>query len=311
MLAGPRVIRPIKRMNDPYIPHEVEEKAQKRWEEEQSFVAKNDGQGTKFFCLSMFPYPSGQLHMGHVRNYTLGDVINRYQRMKGFNVMQPMGWDAFGLPAENAAIKNDIPPADWTRGNISHMKSQMQRLGFGIDWSREFATCDPEYYRWEQWLFVRLYKKGLVYRKNSIVNWDPVDQTVLANEQVIDGRGWRSGELVERKEMAQWFLKITEYADELLDEIENLEGWPESVKSMQRNWIGRSQGVEIDFPVVDRDSEVLRVFTTRPDTLLGATYLAIAPEHSLALEAAETDPEIKRFVAEMRKARSRLPKNLG
>ena len=302
MLAGSRVIRPIKRMNDPYIPHEVEEKAQKRWEEEQSFVTKNDGQGTKFFCLSMFPYPSGQLHMGHVRNYTLGDVINRYQRMKGFNVMQPMGWDAFGLPAENAAIKNDIPPADWTRGNISHMKSQMQRLGFGIDWSREFATCDPEYYRWEQWLFVRLYKKGLVYRKNSIVNWDPVDQTVLANEQVIDGRGWRSGELVERKEMAQWFLKITEYADELLDEIENLEGWPESVKSMQRNWIGRSQGVEIDFPVVDRDAEVLRVFTTRPDTLLGATYLAIAPEHSLALEAAETDPEIKRFVAEMRKA---------
>ena len=288
-------------MNDSYVPHEVEKKAQARWEEEQSFVAKNDGKEAKFFCLSMFPYPSGQLHMGHVRNYTLGDVINRYQRMKGFNVMQPMGWDAFGLPAENAAIKNDIPPSDWTRDNIEHMKGQMQRLGFGIDWSREFATCDPDYYRWEQWLFVRLFKKGLVYRKNSMVNWDPVDQTVLANEQVIDGRGWRSGELVERKEMAQWFLKITDYADELLDQIDELDGWPESVKSMQRNWIGRSEGVEIDFPVIDRDAERLRVFTTRPDTLMGATYLAVAPEHPLALEAAEHDPEIAKSVADMKK----------
>ena len=216
-------------------------------------------------------------------------------------MLHPMGWDAFGLPAENAAIKNDIPPSDWTRSNIENMKAQMKQLGFGIDWSREFATCDPDYYRWEQWLFVRLFKKGLVYRKNSIVNWDPVDQTVLANEQVIDGRGWRSGELVERKEMAQWFLKITEYADELLDEIELLEGWPESVKSMQRNWIGRSEGAEIDFPVIGRGSDFLRVFTTRPDTLMGATYLALAPEHPLAVEAAENDPAIEAAIADMKK----------
>ncbi|MFL2526062.1 MAG: leucine--tRNA ligase [Candidatus Azotimanducaceae bacterium] len=288
-------------MNDSYVPVEVEQEAQQRWEEEQSFIADDKQKGEKFFCLSMFPYPSGQLHMGHVRNYTLGDVISRYQRMKGYNVLHPMGWDAFGLPAENAAIKNDIPPSDWTRSNIENMKAQMKQLGFGIDWSREFATCDPDYYRWEQWLFVRLFKKGLVYRKNSIVNWDPVDQTVLANEQVIDGRGWRSGELVERKEMAQWFLKITEYADELLDEIELLEGWPESVKSMQRNWIGRSEGAEIDFPVIGRGSDFLRVFTTRPDTLMGATYLALAPEHPLAVEAAENDPAIEAAIADMKK----------
>ena len=288
-------------MNDSYVPVEVEQEAQQRWEEEQSFIANDEHDGDKFFCLSMFPYPSGQLHMGHVRNYTLGDVISRYQRMKGYNVLHPMGWDAFGLPAENAAIKNDIPPSDWTRANIENMKAQMKQLGFGIDWSREFATCDPDYYRWEQWLFVRLFKKGLVYRKNSIVNWDPVDQTVLANEQVIDGRGWRSGELVERKEMAQWFLKITEYADELLDEIELLEGWPESVKSMQRNWIGRSEGVEIDFPVIGRELEFLRVFTTRPDTLMGATYLALAPEHPLAIEAGLNDPNIEAAIADMKK----------
>ena len=288
-------------MNDSYVPVEVEQEAQQRWEEEQSFIANDEHDGDKFFCLSMFPYPSGQLHMGHVRNYTLGDVISRYQRMKGYNVLHPMGWDAFGLPAENAAIKNDIPPSDWTRANIENMKAQMKQLGFGIDWSREFATCDPDYYRWEQWLFVRLFKKGLVYRKNSIVNWDPVDQTVLANEQVIDGRGWRSGELVERKEMAQWFLKITEYADELLDEIELLEGWPESVKSMQRNWIGRSEGVEIDFPVIGREPEFLRVFTTRPDTLMGATYLALAPEHPLAIEAGLNDPNIEAAIADMKK----------
>ena len=288
-------------MNDSYVPVKVEQEAQQRWEEEQSFIANDEHNGDKFFCLSMFPYPSGQLHMGHVRNYTLGDVISRYQRMKGHNVLHPMGWDAFGLPAENAAIKNDIPPSDWTRANIENMKAQMKQLGFGIDWSREFATCDPDYYRWEQWLFVRLFKKGLVYRKNSIVNWDPVDQTVLANEQVIDGRGWRSGEIVERKEMAQWFLKITEYADELLDEIELLEGWPESVKSMQRNWIGRSEGVEIDFPVIGRESEFLRVFTTRPDTLMGATYLALAPEHPLAVEAGQNDPDIEAAIANMKK----------
>ena len=289
-------------MNGSYVPSEVERQTQHRWEEEQSFVTRDDAEGDKFFCLAMFPYPSGRLHMGHVRNYTLGDVISRYQRMKGFNVMQPMGWDAFGLPAENAAIKNDIPPASWTRDNIEHMKGQMKQLGFSIDWSREFATCDPEYYRWEQWLFVRLFEKGLVYRKNSTVNWDPVDQTVLANEQVIDGKGWRSGAVVERKEMAQWFLKITAYADELLDGIEHLDGWPESVKSMQRNWIGRSQGVEIDFSVVGRESALLTVFTTRPDTLLGATYLAIAPEHPLALEAAAGDAEISQLIAQMKKA---------
>ncbi|MEM9623276.1 MAG: leucine--tRNA ligase, partial [Pseudomonadota bacterium] len=250
----------------------------------------------------MFPYPSGQLHMGHVRCYTLADVINRYRRLKGFNVMQPMGWDAFGLPAENAAIKNGIPPARWTHDNIAYMRGQMQRLGFGIDWSREFATCDPEYYHWEQWLFLKLYEKGMVYRKNATVNWDPVDQTVLANEQVVDGRGWRSDAPVERREMAQWFLKITAYAEELLTELDNMDGWPESVKSMQRNWIGRSEGVEIDFPVLnaegakDENDAVLTVFTTRPDTLLGATYVAVAPQHPLALAAAERNPEVAAFL---------------
>ena len=246
----------------------------------------------------MFPYPSGRLHMGHVRNYTLGDVINRYQRLKGRNVMQPMGWDAFGLPAENAAIKHGVAPAAWTKDNIAYMRGQMQRLGFGFDWSREFATCDPEYYRWEQWLFVRLYDKGLVYRKNAMVNWDPVDQTVLANEQVVEGRGWRSGALVERREMAQWFLKITDYAEELLTELDQMEGWPESVKSMQRNWIGQSFGAEIDFRVNDAAATVLTVFTTRPDTLMGATYVAVAPEHPLAQAAAKEDPAVSAFIAE-------------
>ena len=254
--------------------------------------------GKKFYCLSMFPYPSGRLHMGHVRNYTLGDVINRYQRHKGRNVMQPMGWDAFGLPAENAAIKHGVAPAAWTKDNIAYMRGQMQRLGFGFDWSREFATCDPEYYRWEQWLFVRLYKKGLVYRKNAMVNWDPVDQTVLANEQVVEGRGWRSGAIVERREMAQWFLKITDYAEELLTELDQMDGWPESVKSMQRNWIGQSFGAEIDFRVNDDSATVLTVFTTRPDTLMGATYVAVAPEHPLAQAAAEQDPKVRAFIAE-------------
>lgn len=288
-------------MNAVYDPHKVEADAQQFWRDNDSFRATESADGEKFYCLAMFPYPSGRLHMGHVRCYTLGDVINRYHRLKGFNVMQPMGWDAFGLPAENAAIKNDIPPAVWTKDNIAYMRGQMLRLGYGIDWSREFATCDPEYYRWEQWLFVRLYRKGMVYRKNSVVNWDPVDQTVLANEQVVDGRGWRSGALVERREMAQWFLKITAYAEELLTELDEMDGWPESVKSMQRNWIGQSRGVEIDFPV-DNSDQVLTVFTTRPDTLLGATYVAVAAEHPLALQAAEKDPAVAAFIAECKKA---------
>jgi len=287
--------------NAVYDPQKVEADAQKYWADRDCFRASESADGEKYYCLAMFPYPSGRLHMGHVRCYTLGDVINRYHRLKGFNVMQPMGWDAFGLPAENAAIKNDIPPADWTRDNIAYMRGQMQRLGYGIDWSREFATCDPEYYRWEQWLFLKLFEKGMVYRKNAVVNWDPVDQTVLANEQVVDGRGWRSGAVVERREMAQWFLKITAYAQELLDDLDGMDGWPESVKAMQRNWIGRSEGAEIDFRVTGRD-ELLTVFTTRPDTLIGATYVAVAATHPLASAAAEQDASIAEFVASCKQA---------
>ena len=285
-------------MKPTYDPQQVEQDAQAYWQDNNCFVGDDQGEGEKFYCLSMFPYPSGRLHMGHVRNYTLGDVINRYQRLKGRNVMQPMGWDAFGLPAENAAIKHGVAPATWTKDNIAYMRGQMQRLGFGFDWSREFATCDPDYYRWEQWLFVRLYKKGLVYRKNAMVNWDPVDQTVLANEQVVEGRGWRSGAVVERREMAQWFLKITDYAEELLNELDQMDGWPESVKSMQRNWIGQSFGAEIDFAVNDDSATVLTVFTTRPDTLMGATYVAVAPEHPLAQAAAQSNPEVADFIAQ-------------
>lgn len=288
-------------MNAVYDPHKVEQEAQRYWDESESFRASESAEGEKYYCLAMFPYPSGRLHMGHVRCYTLGDVINRYHRLKGFNVMQPMGWDAFGLPAENAAIKNGIPPSVWTKDNIAYMRGQMQRLGFGFDWSREFATCDPDYYRWEQWLFLKLFAKGMVYRKNAVVNWDPVDQTVLANEQVVDGRGWRSGAPVERREMAQWFLKITAYAEELLDELEDMDGWPESVKNMQRNWIGRSPGVEVDF-LVEGHSERLTVFTTRPDTLMGATYVAVAAEHPLALAAAQQDPNLADFVAQCKQA---------
>jgi leucyl-tRNA synthetase len=288
-------------MSTPYDPHTVEQDAQALWNESECFKTTESEEQEKFYCLAMFPYPSGQLHMGHVRCYTLGDVINRYQRLKGFNVLHPMGWDAFGLPAENAAIKNGIPPAVWTRDNIANMRGQMQALGFGMDWSREFATCDPSYYHWEQWFFTRLYRKGLVYRKSSVVNWDPVDQTVLANEQVEDGRGWRSGAVVERREMPQWFLKITDYAEELLDELDDLDGWPDSVKTMQRNWIGRSEGVEIDFPVVDSE-ELLTVYTTRPDTLLGATYVAVAAAHPLAQQAAEADKAVAAFVESCKKA---------
>ncbi|NCF44712.1 MAG: leucine--tRNA ligase [Proteobacteria bacterium] len=283
-------------MNPVYDPQTVETNAQAVWEESGCFVGDENRPGEKYYCLAMFPYPSGRLHMGHVRCYTLGDVIARYRRLKGYNVLHPMGWDAFGLPAENAAIKHNIPPAKWTRDNIDYMRTQMQRLGFGMDWSREFATCDSDYYRWEQWLFLRLYEKGLVYRKNAVVNWDPEDQTVLANEQVVDGRGWRSGAVVERREMAQWFLKITDYAKELLDELDDMPGWPESVKNMQRNWIGRSEGAEIDFVVEHDPAQKLTVFTTRPDTLLGATYVAVAAEHPLAALAATTDSTVAECV---------------
>jgi len=288
-------------MNPVYDPQSVEKKAQAAWDESACFVGDENRPGEKYYCLAMFPYPSGRLHMGHVRCYTLGDVIARYRRLKGYNVLHPMGWDAFGLPAENAAIKNNIPPASWTRDNIDYMRGQMQRLGFGIDWSREFATCDAEYYRWEQWMFLRLYEKGLVYRKNAVVNWDPEDQTVLANEQVVDGRGWRSGAVVERREMAQWFLKITDYAKELLDDLDDMPGWPESVKSMQRNWIGRSEGAEIDFVFEHDPSNKLTVFTTRPDTLMGATYVAVAAEHPMAALAAQSDEEVAAFIEECKK----------
>jgi leucyl-tRNA synthetase len=278
-----------------YNPAEIEQQAQSYWSEQQSFEVKEDITKEKYYCLSMLPYPSGELHMGHVRNYTIGDVITRYQMMLGKNVLQPMGWDAFGLPAENAALKHQLAPSVWTYKNIDQMRKQLLRLGFAIDWKREVTTCQPSYYRWEQWLFTRLFKKGLAYKKNSVVNWDPIDQTVLANEQVVDGRGWRSGALVERKEISQWFLKITSYADELLQGLEILDGWPEQVRAMQRNWIGRSEGVEITFDVIN-NKEALSVYTTRPDTLLGATYLAIAPEHALAHKAAESNPKIAAFI---------------
>jgi leucyl-tRNA synthetase len=282
-------------MDNIYRPQEVEEQAQQYWHKKQSFSVTEDLNKEKFYCLSMFPYPSGTLHMGHVRNYTLGDVIARYQRALGKNVLQPIGWDAFGLPAENAAIKNKIPPAQWTKKNIAAMKEQFLRLGNAYDWKREIATCDPEYYRWEQWFFIRLFEKGLVYKKNSIVNWDPVDQTVLANEQVVDGRGWRSGALVERKEIAQWFIKITAYADELLSSLDLLDDWPAQVKQMQRNWIGKSIGTEIYFNV-KKHSKRLKIYTTRPDTLMGATYLAVATDHPLAKEAASRNPDVQAFL---------------
>jgi len=283
-----------------YNPDDVERVAREFWQAERCFEVDEDPAREKFYCLTMFPYPSGQLHMGHVRVFTISDVIARYQRMQGRHVLQPMGWDAFGMPAENAAIKRGVPPAEWTYKNIDYMRGQLKRLGYGYDWTREVATCRPEYYRWEQWLFVRLFKKGLVYRKNSIVNWDPVDQTVLANEQVIDGRGWRSDAPVERREIPQWFMKITAYADELLDKLDELPGWPDSVKTMQRNWIGRSEGVELEFEVEGED-EPLTVFTTRPDTLYGATYMAVAAEHPVAVRAAEGDAELASFLEDCRK----------
>ncbi|PMQ05622.1 Leucine--tRNA ligase [Dyella sp. AD56] len=282
-----------------YQPQAVETAAQTYWRDHRAYEVKEDASRPKFYCLSMLPYPSGALHMGHVRNYTIGDVISRYQRMQGKNVLQPMGWDAFGLPAENAAIKNKTAPAKWTYQNIEHMRAQLQRMGFAYDWTREFATCRPDYYRWEQLMFTRLMKKGMAYRKNAVVNWDPVDQTVLANEQVVDGRGWRSGALVEKREIPQWFLKITDYAQELLDGLDTLPGWPDAVKTMQRNWVGRSEGLEIHFDV-EGESEPLTVFTTRPDTLMGVTFVSIAGEHPLAIKAAQDNAKLAAFLEELK-----------
>ncbi|GAA5138822.1 leucine--tRNA ligase [Thalassotalea piscium] len=284
-------------MESIYNPQTIEANVQKFWTDNQTFRAKEIPGKEKYYCLSMFPYPSGRLHMGHVRNYSLGDVISRYQRMQGKNVMQPMGWDAFGLPAENAAIKNNSAPAKWTYENIDYMRNQLMSLGFGYDWHREFATCKKDYYRWEQWFFTQLFEKGLVYKKNATVNWDPVDQTVLANEQVIDGRGWRSGAIVERKEIPQWFIKITDYAEELLNDLDQLEGWPEQVKTMQRNWIGRSEGVEMTFNLSNSEQS-FDVYTTRPDTLMGVTYVALATQHPLALTAAKNNAELANFIEE-------------
>jgi leucyl-tRNA synthetase len=288
-------------MHELYQPREIEAAAQTFWDEQKSFeVSEQPGKDT-FYCLSMFPYPSGKLHMGHVRNYTIGDVIARYQRMLGKNVLQPMGWDAFGMPAENAAMKNNVAPAKWTYENIAYMKTQLRSLGLGVDWSREITTCKPDYYRWEQWLFTRLFEKGVIYRKNGTVNWDPVDQTVLANEQVIDGRGWRSGALIEKREIPMYYFKITAYAEELLEGLDELPGWPEQVKTMQRNWIGKSRGMEVQFPYHQAsigEAGALKVFTTRPDTLMGATYVAVAAEHPLATLAAKGNPELQAFIHE-------------
>ncbi len=288
-------------MDTQYQPQHIEPAIQQEWVQQNAFHARESGNRPKYYCLSMFPYPSGNLHMGHVRNYTIGDALARFHRLQGFEVLQPMGWDAFGLPAENAAIKHQLAPAAWTYNNIDHMRTQLKQLGLSIDWQRELATCRPEYYRWEQWLFTELFKKGLIYRKSATVNWDPVDQTVLANEQVIDGRGWRSGALVEKRDIPMYFMRITAYAEELLTGLDQLPHWPEQVKTMQRNWIGKSQGCEVHFPY-DRDSisldGVLKVYTTRPDTLMGATYVALAAGHPLATLAAQNNPALADFIAE-------------
>jgi len=287
-------------MHKEYDPNVIESSVQDMWEARATFCASEDKTREKFYCLAMFPYPSGRLHMGHVRNYTIGDVISRYQKMQGKNVLQPMGWDAFGLPAENAAMKNLVPPASWTYDNIDYMRDQLKRLGFGYDWGRELATCRPEYYRWEQWLFTRLFKKGLAYKKTAAVNWCPHDKTVLANEQVIEGKCWRCDTSVERREIAQWFMKITNYADELLNDLDQLDEWPEKVRTMQRNWIGRSEGVELQFEV-EGESPLL-VYTTRPDTLMGVTYVAVAPEHPLARKAAAENTELQAFIESCKKS---------
>jgi len=284
-------------VTESYNPGQLEPEVQQRWADQGAHRAER-GQGERFYCLSMFPYPSGKLHMGHMRNYTLCDVISRYQFMQGCQVLQPMGWDAFGLPAENAAMANGVPPAEWTRGNIAHMRAQLKSLGFAIDWDRELATCDPDYYRWNQWFFLKLLERGIAYKKTGLVNWDPVDQSVLANEQVVDGRGWRSGAPVEKREIPMYYLRITDYADELLASLDELDGWPERVRTMQANWIGRSEGAEIRFSCGEH---TIQVFTTRPDTLMGATFMAVAPEHPLARGAAADRPELAAFIAECQK----------
>ena len=292
-------------MQEHYQPSLIEPAAQQKWAAQRAFNVSEDTSKPKFYCLSMFPYPSGKLHMGHVRNYTIGDVRSRFKKMQGYNVLQPMGWDAFGMPAENAAINNNVAPAAWTYSNIEYMKQQLKSLGFALDWEREIATCRPEYYRWEQLLFTKLFKKGIVYRKLGTVNWDPIDQTVLANEQVIDGRGWRSGALIEKREIPMYYFKITDYAEQLLNDLDGLD-WPEQVKTMQRNWIGKSRGMTVRFAVADdsktglngNDAQFLQVYTTRPDTLMGATYVAVAAEHPLATAAAANQPELQAFIAE-------------
>ncbi|WP_131112232.1 leucine--tRNA ligase [Sulfuricystis thermophila] len=289
-------------MQEKYLPAEIEKAAQAHWAATRAFNVAPDPAKPKYYCLSMFPYPSGKLHMGHVRNYTIGDVLARWHKMRGFNVLQPMGWDAFGLPAENAAIQNKVPPAKWTYDNIAYMKKQLQSLGFGLDWERELATCKPEYYKWNQWLFLRMLERGIAYKKTQIVNWDPVDQTVLANEQVIDGRGWRTGALVEKREIPGYYLAITKYADELLADLEKLPGWPERVKLMQANWIGKSTGVRFAFPyTLDGKEEKLWVYTTRADTIMGVTFVAVAAEHPLAAYAAQNNPQLAAFVEECKR----------
>ena len=287
----------------PYDPKAVESAAQNYWQTHNSFSVSEDSSKEKFYCLSMFPYPSGHLHMGHVRNYAIGDAISRFQRMQGKNVLQPMGWDAFGLPAENAAMQNKVAPAKWTYKNIDYMREQLKKLGYAYDWEREIATCHKDYYRWEQWFFIQLFKKGLVYKKEAEVNWDPVDKTVLANEQVIDGRGWRSGALVERKNIPQWFVRITAFAQELLDDLNKLEGWPERVRTMQSNWIGRSEGLTLDFELLSTNDDIssISVYTTRPDTLMGVTYLAVAPKHPLAEMVAAQNSKLAQFIEEQSK----------
>ncbi|NWG30235.1 MAG: leucine--tRNA ligase [Rhodocyclaceae bacterium] len=289
-------------MQEKYLPAEVEAAAQAHWVKTRAFNVAPDGAQPKYYCLSMFPYPSGKLHMGHVRNYTIGDVLTRWHKMRGFNVLQPMGWDAFGLPAENAAIQNKVPPAKWTYDNIAYMKKQLQSLGFGLDWERELATCKPEYYKWNQWLFLRMLERGIAYKKTQVVNWDPVDQTVLANEQVIDGRGWRTGALVEKREIPGYYLAITRYADELLAALDRLPGWPERVKLMQANWIGKSEGVRFAFPYTfEGRDEKLWVFTTRADTIMGVTFVAVAAEHPLATHAAKQNPQLAAFIEECKR----------
>ncbi|MGH8201476.1 MAG: leucine--tRNA ligase [Steroidobacteraceae bacterium] len=294
-------------MEEHYDPAAVEKAARAYWDEHGTFEVKEDKGRQKYYCLSMLPYPSGRLHMGHVRNYTIGDVLARFTRMQGRNVLQPMGWDAFGLPAENAAMSNGVPPAKWTRQNIAHMRAQLKSLGFGIDWSREVATCDPSYYRWNQWLFLRMLEQGIAYRKTGVVNWDPVDQTVLANEQVIEGRGWRTGAPVERREIPTYYLNITRYAQELLGDLAQLPGWPERVRLMQAHWIGRSEGCEISFPYAPDTNQTmgregtLKVFTTRADTLFGVTFMAIAAEHPVAIAASRHNPKLAAFIEECRR----------